>query len=162
LSSAAGSALQRPAAFRSRTEDGLSTTRSPDGSDSANRFSYIGSMRGEVPVMFAIVAAGAIARTLELRLRRAEREALAVARVMEPRTPSPTVGGGSSRCGRLRGIEVDVGRVVERADGDADGLAGRRVIELAARGEVLVEHDRAEVADRRPPRHAPDGSPASR
>ena len=43
-------------------------TKSPDRLDLANRFLYIGSMHGEVPMMLAIVAVGAIASTLELRI----------------------------------------------------------------------------------------------
>ena len=42
--------------------------KSPDRFDFANRFLYVGSMQGEVPMMFAIVAVGAIAITFELRM----------------------------------------------------------------------------------------------
>ena len=42
--------------------------KSPERLDLAKRFLYVGSMHGEVPMMFAIVAVGAIASTLELRM----------------------------------------------------------------------------------------------
>ncbi len=64
----ATSSVQRPAAFRSRTRYGLRIVKSPDRFDFAKRFLYIGSMHGEVPTMFAIVAVGAIASTLEFRI----------------------------------------------------------------------------------------------
>jgi len=47
------------------------------------------------------------------------------------------------------GVEVDVDDVVEGADGNGDGLAEHVVVEHAVLGDVGVEHDRAEVADRR-------------
>ncbi len=50
---------------------------------------------------------------------------------------------------RLGGVEVDVDHVVEGPHGDAHRLAQALVVDLAVVGEVLVEHDRAEVADRR-------------
>jgi hypothetical protein len=53
----------------------------------------------------------------------------------------PRVGGA----GRLGGIEVDVDHVVERAHRDSDRGAQLRVVELAVRGEVLVERDRTGV-----------------
>jgi hypothetical protein len=52
--------------------------------------------------------------------------------------------GGLGGLGR---VEVDVDDVVERADGDADGLAELLVIEGAVGLEVVVEDDGAEVAD---------------
>src|ERR1044071_2607155 len=41
---------------------------SPERFDFTNRFLYVGSMQGLVAVMFEIVAVGAIARQLELRM----------------------------------------------------------------------------------------------
>ena len=52
--------------------------------------------------------------------------------------------GGLGGVGR---VEVDVDDVVERADGDGDGLLEHLVVEGAITGDVGVEHDGAEVAD---------------
>src|SRR5882757_4754146 len=60
--------FQRPRALRSFTRKGFNTMNSPERLDLTNRFLYVGSMQGEVAVMFEIVAVGAIARTLLLRM----------------------------------------------------------------------------------------------
>src|SRR4051812_47960411 len=60
--------FQRPRALRSFTRNGLRTMNSPERLDLTNRFLYVGSMQGLVAVMFEIVAVGAIARQLELRM----------------------------------------------------------------------------------------------
>src|ERR1035438_3063560 len=56
---------QRPRALRSLTRKGLSTMNSPERFDLTKRFLYVGSMHGDVFVMFEIVAVGAMARTLQ-------------------------------------------------------------------------------------------------
>src|ERR1022692_2207751 len=59
---------QRPRALRSLTRNGFRTMNSPDRFDLTKRFLYVGSMQGDVFVMFEIVAVGAIASTLLLRM----------------------------------------------------------------------------------------------
>jgi hypothetical protein len=48
----------------------LTTVNSPDRFDFTYRFWYVGSMDWETPVMLAMVAVGAMAMTLELRMPR--------------------------------------------------------------------------------------------
>ena len=57
-------------------------------------------------------------------------------------------GGARWPSRRLGRVEVDVDHVVQRADRDPHRLAQLGVVELAVGRQVLVEHDRAEVADR--------------
>src|SRR6478736_6724716 len=60
--------FHRPRALRAFTRYGYSTTNSPDRLLFTYRFLYVGSMQGEVLVMLEIVAVGAMARTLLLRM----------------------------------------------------------------------------------------------
>src|SRR5882757_5956063 len=60
--------FQRPRALRSFTRKGFRTMNSPERLDLTKRFLYVGSMQGDVAVMFEIVAVGGIARTLLLRM----------------------------------------------------------------------------------------------
>src|ERR1035438_1588906 len=59
---------QRPRALRSLTRNGFRTMNSPDRFDLTKSFLSVGSMQGDVFVMFEIVAVGAIASTLLLRM----------------------------------------------------------------------------------------------
>src|SRR5689334_132698 len=54
--------------FRSSTRYWLMTVNSPDRFDLTYRFWYVGSIDCDTPVMFAIVAVGAIAMVLLLRM----------------------------------------------------------------------------------------------
>ena len=56
------------AALRSRTRCSLSRVKSPPRLALTKRFLYIGSMHGDEPMMFEMVAVGAMARTLLLRM----------------------------------------------------------------------------------------------
>ena len=51
--------------FSSSTRYGLITVNSPDKLDLTYKFWYVGSIHGDTPVIFAIVAVGAIAITFE-------------------------------------------------------------------------------------------------
>src|SRR5918992_5472622 len=68
LRSAIMTSSHRLSFFRSRTRNSLTTVNSPDRFDFTYRFWYVGSMHCESPVMLAMVAVGAIARQLELRI----------------------------------------------------------------------------------------------
>src|SRR4051812_35523624 len=57
-----------PRAFRSATRYGFATVNSPDMFDFTNRLLYVGSIDWLTPQMLEIVAVGAIAITLELRM----------------------------------------------------------------------------------------------
>src|SRR5690554_800075 len=58
----------RPSALRSWTREGLTTVNSPDRFDFTNRFWYAGSMDWDTPTMLEMVAVGAMAMTLLLRM----------------------------------------------------------------------------------------------
>src|SRR5690349_12914766 len=57
-----------PRAFRSSTRYWLMTVNSPDRFDLTYRFWYVGSIDCDTPVMLAMVAVGAIAMVLLLRM----------------------------------------------------------------------------------------------
>src|SRR5690606_11931919 len=58
----------RPRAFRSRTRYSLISVNSPDRFDLTYRFWYVGSIQADTPMMFEMVAVGAIATQFELRM----------------------------------------------------------------------------------------------
>src|SRR5690554_2125209 len=58
----------KPSALRSRTSEGFTTVNSPDRFDFTNRFWYAGSMDWDTPTMLEMVAVGAMAMTLLLRM----------------------------------------------------------------------------------------------
>src|SRR5690242_14636475 len=68
LRSATMTSSQSPSFFRSATRYSLTTVNSPDRFDFTNRFWNVGSIDAETPMMLAIVAVGAIAMQLELRM----------------------------------------------------------------------------------------------
>src|SRR5690554_4549863 len=58
----------RPRALSSATSDSLTTVNSPDRFDFTYRLRYSGSMLADTPMMLAMVAVGAMAMQLELRM----------------------------------------------------------------------------------------------
>ncbi len=62
------SSSHSPRSLRSWTRCGLTTVKSPDMLDLTNRLRYSGSMDWPTPQMLEIVAVGAMAITLELRI----------------------------------------------------------------------------------------------
>ena len=68
LRSATITSSHNPSALRSRTKASLTTVNSPDRFDLTYRFWYVGSMLAETPTMLEMVAVGAMATQLELRI----------------------------------------------------------------------------------------------
>src|SRR3546814_2027404 len=68
LRSCAITSSHRPRPLRSLTRYSLTTVNSPDRFDLTYRFWYVGSIDCDTPVMLAMVAVGAIAMVLLLRM----------------------------------------------------------------------------------------------
>src|SRR5437773_10458347 len=58
----------RPAFFRSATRYSFTTVNSPERFDFTNRFWKVGSIDADTPTILAMVAVGAMAMQLELRM----------------------------------------------------------------------------------------------
>src|SRR5690606_10166286 len=58
----------KPRAFKSRTRYAFISVDSPNKFELTYRFWYVGSIQAETPMMLEIVAVGAIATQLELRM----------------------------------------------------------------------------------------------
>src|ERR1700712_5030891 len=58
----------KPRSFKSRTRYSFTTVNSPDKFDFTYRFWNVGSIQDDTPMMFEIVAVGAIATQFELRM----------------------------------------------------------------------------------------------
>ena len=79
-----------------------------------------------------------------------KRHAFLVKRILQPHHAEANRPVAQVRVpGRLRRVKVDVDDVVQRAHGDANCFPQLGQVEFAALGEMIVEHDRAQVADSR-------------
>ena len=79
-----------------------------------------------------------------------KRHAFLVKRILQPHHAEANRPVAQVRVpSRLRRVKVDVDDVVQRAHGDANCFPQLGQVEFAALGEMIVEHDRAQVADSR-------------